>query len=473
VTAGAAPDPAQGFWPRVAGYVAVAVLLRVLLSWVNTEANDDHLAVVREILAGNWASPGREACWECYHAKLYHYSAALAYALTGLPVAPDTARVGNFVALLAGLGTIGLLLHCARRGLGATAWRPSTRLVGSACFLFWPALIVISSQATNDSFVIFFSAAALYFFHRFLEERRWRDAAGATGFMILGVSSKASGWILFLVVAALVAVKAVSEKGARRARLLGVGAVCAAAFLAAACLQEPYRGYLRDYGTPFKGALEEDGARKPLPYLFEETRYGSPGLLSIFDAFCTFRLVDMVRTPYISNQHEIFPRHRTCFWSQLYGRTFFTRFDQWPPGWQTQDAFTLNIGRICLLLGLLPAATLLTGFWLSLRDVVLGLRRRGLAHLADDNHWIFPVIALAFLGMVAMFAVLYRGYSWMKVIYLLPSLLALFKLHLDGLDHLSVRYPRFGRWNLGAHYALLFAFNLDCVRLIGHLSGRA
>src|SRR4029078_6315358 len=128
-----------------------------------------------------------------------------------------------------------------------------------------------------------------------------------------------------------------------------------------------------------------------------------------------------------------YPRHRTCFWSHLYGRTFFTRFDQWPPTWQNRDPVTVNVGRACLLLGLLPALTLLTGIGLALRNVYAGLRRERLSYLARENGWIFLVYLFAFLCMVCMFAVLYRGYSWMKVIYLLPALLGIFKFYLDGL----------------------------------------
>lgn len=465
----AAPDSGRGIWTSLATYAAIGVLLRILLAAVNTEANDDHIVVMREILARDGAHPGREVCWECYHAKLYHYAGAAAYALTGLPAARSAAYVANFVAGAAGLGLLALLLRCARSGLGSLGWRPSTRLLGGAFFMLWPALIVICSQATNDAFVVLFSSLALFFLRRFLEGQRYRDAAWTTAFMILAVSSKASGWIFFGLAMAIVAVKMAVHTGAARRRMLVFAAAAGAAFLPAASLQEPYRGYIRDYGTPFKGALEEENARQPLPHLFRQTQYASPGVLSIADAFFTFRFVDMMAHPYISNLHPAFPRHRTCFWSQLYGRAFFTRFDQWPPSWQTLDAFTLNVGRACLLLGLLPAACLLVGAGRALRAVAAGLRREGPGFLARDHDWIFPFFVLAFLGMVAMFAVLYRGYSWMKVIYLLPCLLGLFKMYLDGLETLSSRFPALEKPMLYGHLLLFLAFNIDVVRLIGQL----
>src|SRR5207302_1560653 len=118
-------------------------LLRVSLSWVNTEANDDHLTVIREILTHGWTSPGREACWECYHAKLYHYAAATTYFALGIPVTPATAYVANGVSAIAGLGTLWLLLMGARSTFGSCSWNPATRLAGYAFFALWPALTVI------------------------------------------------------------------------------------------------------------------------------------------------------------------------------------------------------------------------------------------------------------------------------------------------------------------------------------------
>jgi hypothetical protein len=457
-------------WPGLLGYLLVGIVLRALLSAVNREANDDHLVVMREIIARNWAAPGRDVCWEAYHAKLYHYASAVVYAIAQVPVGRETAYLANFVAMAAGLGTLGVLLRSVCVGLGGVSWQPSVRVIGFGFFALWPALIVISSQATNDSFVICFCSASLYFLHRFLRAPCRRSAAGAIGFMILAVSSKASGWIFFLVSVAVIVVKVAVERGARRTRLLAFAGVCIAAFLTVACLQEPYRGYLRDYGTPFKGAKEEDNARQPFPHVFQKTQYGSPGLLSLWDSFFKFRFVDMLACPYITNDHSVYPQHRTCFWSQLYGRAFFTRFDQWPPGWQNTEPATVAVGRLCLLLGLLPAATLLVGIGVSVRTIVAGLRREGLAWLARDHDWIFPVFVFAFLGMVAMFAVLYRGYSWMKVIYLLPALLGIFKLHLDGLNTICIRFPSVGRWNLYAHCLLFFAFNVDTIRLIHQLS---
>jgi hypothetical protein len=448
----------------------VGIVLRALLALVNMEANDDHLVVMREILARNWAAPGREVCWEAYHAKLYHYASAALYWILGLPITPASAFVANFMSMVAGIGTLGVLLRAVREGLGSSSWQSSVRLIGFGFMALWPALLVISCQATNDAFVICFCTASLFFLQRYFGAPSWRNASGAIGFMILAVSSKASGWIFFLVSVAVIILKIAAGTGDQRKRLLAFGALCIAAFLTVACLQEPYRGYLREYGTPFKGAKGEDNARKPWPHLFEKTHYGSPGVLSIWDAFFTFRLADMISCPYISNHHEIYPQHRTCFWSQLFGRAFFTRFDQWPPGWQSREPSIVAIGRACLLLGLLPAFTLLTGIGLSLHNLVMGLRRERLAYFARDNDWIFPVYFFAFLGMVGMFALLYRGYSWMKVIYLLPALLAIFKLFLDGLDYLSRRFPNFGRWNLYAHYFLFLVFNLDSVGLIVDLS---
>lgn len=452
-------------------FSVLAVLFRFGLSSVNTEANDDHLMVMREILSHDWSPPGREVCWEAYHAKLYHYAAAASYAVSGFEINSGTAYLANFVSMLAGLGTLGILLRCAWSGLGTLTWRPETRILVYGFFALWPSLIVISSQATNDSFLIFFSTACLYCLYSFLEAGRTRDGALAIVFMILAVSSKATGWCIFGLTMMVMGVKVAVESGPRRRRLVLFSAACAVAFLSAACLQHPYRGYIRDYGTPFKGALIEE-TPPPLPDLFQKTCYQKPGVLSIADAFLTFRAFDLLQNPYVENGMDPVPRHRTSFWSQLYGRTFFARFDQWPPSWQTRDPVTLSIGRACLVLGLPAAVVFFTGICLSVRRLVEGVRRQGPAYLRSDHSWMFIVYVVALIGMVAVLSTIHRSFSWMKVIYFLPATLGLFTLFADGLDYWLARSPGLARTAFGGVGLLVFAFSVDTALLVHDLAKR-
>lgn len=54
-----------------------AVLLRIFLSFVNSEANDAHMSVCRIIL-NEGRLPVKDEVWEGYHPKLYHNCVAAA-----------------------------------------------------------------------------------------------------------------------------------------------------------------------------------------------------------------------------------------------------------------------------------------------------------------------------------------------------------------------------------------------------------
>src|SRR6056297_2660208 len=57
-----------------------AIALRVVLALVNTDANDNHLAVVEIIVAEN-RLPDLEEAFQAYHSKLYHATVALLWEL--------------------------------------------------------------------------------------------------------------------------------------------------------------------------------------------------------------------------------------------------------------------------------------------------------------------------------------------------------------------------------------------------------
>jgi hypothetical protein len=466
----AAPSPRP---LPVLRYAPVAVLifavaLRVALSWINTEANDDHLVVMREIRARNWSSPGRDVAWECYHAKLYHYVSAAAYAVLGLPATRTHAWVANAVAAAAGFGMLALIFLLAKEREESVR-SPATRLTALTFFALWPALIVISSQATNDSFVITFGSFSLYFLHSFMRHQRARDALLSTGFMILAVSSKASGWCFFFAAMIVVAVKTLVDQGprVRRFGLFFIGS--AVSFLLVACLQQPYRGYIREYGTPFKIAPQVERTARPFPHFFERTFHDKPGVISVADSYFTFRLWNMMADPYIDNGEAPAPPHRTSFWSQIYGRTFSARFDQWPPGWQSDRPLVRNTTRLCLVAGLLPAFTFLTGFWLSFGKLISGVRREGSSFLARNHDWILPVFLLSFVAMVVYLTAVYRNYSFMKVIYFLPVTPALFACYADGLDHWTSRVPWLGRLCRVGSLVLVVLFVFETMVLIRDL----
>ena len=65
----------------IAAVCALGIVLRVALSLVNLEANDDHVEVIR-IMAFENRMPDFEEAWEAYQPKLYHVVVAAVWRLS-------------------------------------------------------------------------------------------------------------------------------------------------------------------------------------------------------------------------------------------------------------------------------------------------------------------------------------------------------------------------------------------------------
>ena len=102
------------------------------------------------------------------------------------------------------------------------------------------------------------------------------------------------------------------------------------------------------------------GRGQPL-YVWEKTSVGRPGVQSIVDGYLTFRILDLVRDPQITNGAKIEQEHRTSVWTQLYARANFAQFEQHPKSWLTKDPNVMAIAKCSFVLGLLPLLFLLAG----------------------------------------------------------------------------------------------------------------
>jgi len=197
----------------------------------------------------------------------------------------------------------------------------------------------------------------------------------------------------------------------------------------------PYRENFATAGTPFVN----DEFEVPLMKVEVARAPGWP-----LQTFFTFRFLELLRVPY--NKYDIgpYPQHRESLWSQLYGRMFFLRFDQ--NIWQSTDPRLLSLGRLCLVLGLLPFAALLVGTADRLRALWRGVSLRGKRWLAEDNDWHHLVYVGAMVAALVALIVKYHRlailFMWMKAFYLFPAILSFFLLFLVGLELLWRRSPR-------------------------------
>jgi hypothetical protein len=172
-----------------------------------------------------------------------------------------------------------------------------------------------------------------------------------------------------------------------------------------------------------------------IPHLYKKSDFRRPGVQSIVEGYFTFRLFDMLKTPVVSNEDLVYPKHRTSVWSQLYGRSHFIYFENWPPGkWQSNKPAMWWTGRVALVLALLPLTLLMIGFWKTFRVWPLWIWKRNNDFIKNGYEWILHAFMVGFMLFIILFTLYGRDYSFMKIIYLFPGLLAFTIPLLKGAD---------------------------------------
>lgn len=426
------------FW-LVLAITVVSFVARTWLAVVNDQSNDDHSTVANMIWEDGWRPPASSACMECSHAKLYHYALAAGVHFVriwapGLEASGVKIQllVGNLLNVAAGMALLLVFLAFTRGG----PWSPNVRILGFAFAAFNAGLVGIFVQTTNDGFCILFASLAIYSLHRFFRGDTLRWALAATVFVALAALSKASGWVIFASGSAVLGVSLLGAAPSLRLRYGMATALFTFGFLAVVTSFNPYRENLRERGTPFVNDAFD------MPIMREEVP--RPRFTWVIDNFFTFRFVELMRVPY--NEWGPGPRstHRESLWSQLYGRMFFLRFDQ--SIWANSSPALLVLGRVLLILGLVPFAALLIGTAALLRSTWRDVRQSGLGVLARAHDWHHLVHTGAmFAALIALIANYHRQailFMWMKAFYLFPAVLSFYKLFLDGLEILWRRYPR-------------------------------
>jgi len=328
------------------------------------------------------------------------------------------------------------LLVCWRLLARSRTERPWLAWLTFALLALNPKLIAIGSQATNDIVVVLFSVLALAAALRYLGGDRARDLAWAAAWVVLAVSAKSNGWVIFAALVGALLVRATVDAPARR-RTLVAALLVVIAVPAAAALNplNQYRLNLRRYGSPVVLNIR----RAPPPRLFEESYVPRAGVLSVADGFFTFKLRSLLDHPRIENGMEPVPSHRTSLWTQLYGRAHSLHFDNWPPTWGTRGEAHFPRLRALFLLALVPTALLLTGVMTQAAACLRGLLVRDAAGLARQGFALLPLAFSGCLAAIGCYAYLYREYSVMKAIFLLPALPALPAAFLAGARRLPAR----------------------------------
>lgn len=413
----------------------VAILLRVVLGYVNQEANDDHIEVIRPI-AFEGRLPERSECFECFQPKFYHTLAALTWRILGIDTTSDEIKTANLISSFAGIFTLLVVFNFLKRLYLSN----NARLLLFAMVASNPDFIGINSQATNDSLVALFGAIALYFAFLFYNEWHIHDLIFSVAFCILGVLTKMNAIVVFIAVMSLLFAsilkqdhKALSD----RARLVPSFLACLAFFTVfVAGFGNYYQHYL-EYGSPFVSTRGRD--KDPFPSFNDNEYYHRPGTVSIMQSFLRFRVVELIKEPVIDQSGEVFPWHRTSLWSQLYGRLNFVHFSQWPPSWSNTTPFVLNLGRALLILGLIPIIFLVMGLIRSLIYFVAWVVGKLQVPQVQYSYLLLVLTSFGYLTFIVLYNAYYRDFSNMKAIYLLPGLLAFLGVVASALQYFYMK----------------------------------
>lgn len=390
---------------------ALAIALRVLLAGVNHDANDNHHHVT-QLIIGTQSLTHYGDCGQCYHPKLFHLTAAATQLMLGLERRPLQVRLGQYLNVSMAI----LLLLMVWVFIRRQSWAISIQHLVFALVALNPKLIGINAQYTNDTFSFGFGLMAVLGAHLLLKKRdRKFVLLLVVGCVGCGLS-KGSGIPL---AAALLAFLALFSFVNKDRAALQVFAITLLAFVSIV----PHFGNYLDNARENGQWVGRNNQRAPAAHLFTETLVARPGVTSIADSFLTFRYVDLLKNPYIVDTSEGYAPNRTSVWTQVYGRTFSVRFDQWPKTWASTSPAVLHTSRALFVLGLLPLACFLLGLLLSARSFFRGLRHRRL----DSNWFDLLLMFLVLSSMVSMLVVLTlhsRDFATMKAIYLGPGMLS-------------------------------------------------
>ncbi|MFK8005599.1 MAG: phospholipid carrier-dependent glycosyltransferase [Saprospiraceae bacterium] len=410
---------------------AISTTLMITLAIVNDgSANDVHLEV-SELIITKGKTPEYTDCWQCYHPKLYHHTVAKLWTWFDITSKESRIILAQLLNAFAGIFT---LLICLVFILG----QPFSRLVQLFSFSMMalnPRFIAIHAQATNDAFLILFGTLTVYALCQFLKKPSLRFYLIILIASIFAGATKGNSFILMSGVVVVFLLKIISTQDFK----FPIGKNYLGSLLFFLIINFLAVGYFggyfdnhKKYGHPF----QYNTPVSELPYLLEKTDFRRPGVQSIASGYFTFRFFDMIKNPTITNEYgDHYPLHRTSVWSQLYGRSHFLYFDNWPAGkWQSNNPTMMNVGRGALILALFPSILFLIGF---LKDLKIWWRlfsERSFNFLNKNADWMFSIFNVGFLVFIILFTAVGRDYSFMKVIYLFPGILAAMIPLLKGFD---------------------------------------
>jgi hypothetical protein len=402
----------------------VAGLLRVLLSLVNQQANDNHYEVVRLILQGRTGLT-MENCRECFHPKFFYYLCAAWFRALDLVNRPSQIVAGQLLNTVAGSATLLLVFLALRESQSQAKYR------------FWifvmialnPRLIAINGQLSNDSFAILFATSAIFLTLSLLKSPSLWCATIAQLALSCALMSKGTTWVVAIAMFIVFFLRGQLDESSRR-RLFFVLLSVVTALNGALSIRSSGYDFSR-YDT-----YAYLGRGKPL-HFFEKNTVGRPGVQSVVDGYLTFRIHSLLSDPQITNGSSIKQQHRTSVWTLLYAQANFAQFEQHPKSWLTVDPSLLFVAKCSMALGLLPLSFFLIGLGSELLRSMKAWRNWGVP-LSNYSAFFCLMVSLGYIAFIIKFTADYRDFCAAKLIYILPGILPFTLLILQGREFVAV-----------------------------------
>jgi len=403
----------------------VAVILRLVLCSINRDANDDHVTVVN-IIADQHYLPEKADCWSCFQPKLYYYVNALIVDWFNIPDKLPRIKMMQTVNFVCSLIILFFMFKFISKYISDTELQAAV----FALFSLNPALLGINSQGTNDTMTIMFGVISIFYMDKLFSNWKLSDITVVIIAIIGACLSKANGVVLFgcFILMMLIKLWANKDKELNKKIMMYFIVMLAVCGIIIFVAGNYYYNY-EHFGTPFVSAFDTTTP----PAFFKNTSAGRPGIQSVFEGFFSFRFGDMLNQPYITNGGENYPLHRTSFWSQLYGRSFFIHFEQWPEAWQKTDQLTIWIGRLALIFGLFPALIFVIGFLKLLKESFTNFVFLRSEKVNETHSWMHLGITLAYVIFILKFSYDVRDFACFKPIYILPGLISFIYVFMEGL----------------------------------------
>ena len=397
---------------------------------MNSEANDNHVPVIRMLFDGYVSTT--DDCLECFQPKFYYAVCALIWKIIPITVGKAQIIMAQLINCFAGLTTVYIsLLFLNRLHLS-----DKIRFFVFSLVALNPGMIGIDIQVTNDSFVVMLVSAMLYNFYVFLNERKMSSFVFTCIFAVLTGLTKGNGLPAVVGVGGIFALRILFESDTSfkmKKSLLSYFLI----FLIALFVIVPKVGQYSQKRDEKGSAFSINGDMQRWPGFFETTYVMRPGVISIYDSILKFRFFDMIKTPWVTQHPHFYPDHRTSVWSQVYGGTHFVFFNNFPNSWKTENASIRMIGRWIIVLAMIPILIFVFGLLSLIFSFFRSIFKFDFKFLYSSHDFGNVMMLIGYAVFIALYACMYRDYSSMKAIFVFPALIPFIYVFSKSFDSLQ------------------------------------